>query len=122
MQILQYYYNIQSLKNRGYIKMQYHPVLLPAECHDMSDISREIDHIDYTVIQLLSVRFNYVKTASKFKKNTTDVQATERFNSMLEKRKQWADEAGLNGEVIKALYADLVNYFIAEELKEFKSK
>jgi chorismate mutase len=48
--------------------MQYHPVLLPAECHDMSDIRREIDHIDYTVIQLLSARFNYVKTASKFKK------------------------------------------------------
>ncbi|WP_257381552.1 hypothetical protein [Snodgrassella alvi] len=41
---------------------------------------------------------------------------------MLEKRKQWADEMGLNGEVIKALYADLVNYFIAEELKEFESK
>ncbi|PIT58880.1 chorismate mutase [Snodgrassella alvi] len=102
--------------------MQYHPVLLPAECHDMSDIRREIDHIDYTVIQLLSARFNYVKTASKFKKNATDVQATERFNSMLEKRKQWADEMGLNGEVIKALYADLVNYFIAEELKEFESK
>ncbi|WP_239423773.1 chorismate mutase [Snodgrassella communis] len=102
--------------------MQYHPVHAPAECHDMSDIRKEIDHIDYTVIQLLSVRFNYVKAASKFKKSTTDVQATERFNSMLEKRKQWADELGLNGEVIRTLYADLVKYFIAEELKEFERK
>ncbi|WP_353847086.1 chorismate mutase [Snodgrassella sp.] len=34
----------------------------------MSDIRKEIDHIDYTLIQLLSVRFNYVKAASKFKK------------------------------------------------------
>ncbi|MCO6515096.1 MAG: chorismate mutase [Snodgrassella sp.] len=102
--------------------MQYHPVYSPAECHDMGDIRKEIDHIDYTVIQLLSVRFNYVKAASKFKKSTTDVQATERFNSMLEKRQQWADELGLNGEVIRTLYADLVKYFIAEELKEFERK
>ncbi|WP_287951944.1 hypothetical protein [Snodgrassella sp.] len=41
---------------------------------------------------------------------------------MLEKRQQWADELGLNGEVIRTLYADLVKYFIAEELKEFERK
>ncbi|WP_294614530.1 hypothetical protein [uncultured Gilliamella sp.] len=63
-----------------------------------------------------------MKAASKFKKNTTEVQAKERFNSMLEQRKQWAIELGLNGDIIKDLYADLVRYFINEELKYFNDK
>lgn len=41
---------------------------------------------------------------------------------MLQQREQWALEQGLNGEVIKKLYADLVNYFISEEKKEFERK
>ncbi|WP_255306966.1 hypothetical protein [Gilliamella sp. Gris1-4] len=41
---------------------------------------------------------------------------------MLEQRKQWSNELGLNGEVIKDLYANLVRYFIDEELKYFKNK
>ncbi|WP_255306341.1 hypothetical protein [Gilliamella sp. wkB112] len=41
---------------------------------------------------------------------------------MLEQRKQWAIELGLNGDIIKDLYADLVRYFINEELKHFNNK
>ena len=96
--------------------------LKPSECNNINDIRTEIDRIDYAVIQLISQRFEYVKAASKFKTNATDVQANERFNSMLEKRKQWANEQGLNGDVIKSLFCELVNYFIAEELKEFERK
>lgn len=102
--------------------MPYTPHRLPDDCSNMNEIRSEIDNIDYAIIQLLSIRFGYVKAASKFKKNTADVQASERFKSMLEKRQHWAEEQGLNGEVIKTLYSDLVKYFIAEELKEFKRK
>ena len=94
----------------------------PEQCLDMTEIRTEIDNIDHSVIQLLATRFTYVKAASKFKKNTTEVQAKERFNSMLEQRKQWAIELGLNGDIIKDLYADLVRYFIDEELKYFNDK
>ncbi len=102
--------------------MAYNQIYKPEDCHGINDIRTEIDHIDYAVIQLLSARFEYVKAASKFKMNAKDVQANERFNSMLEKRKQWADEQGLNGDVIKSLFCELVKYFIAEELKEFERK
>ena len=101
--------------------IQYNPKILANECYDMNDIRAEIDNIDHLVIQLLATRFDYVKAASQFKKNTTDVQAKERFNSMLEQRKLWADELGLNGDVIKELYANLVRYFIDEELKHFNN-
>ena len=101
--------------------IQYNPKILANECRDMNDIRAEIDNIDHLVIQLLATRFDYVKAASQFKKNATDVQAKERFNSMLEQRKLWADELGLNGDVIKELYANLVRYFIDEELKHFNN-
>ncbi|MCX8683140.1 chorismate mutase [Gilliamella sp. B2889] len=99
--------------------IQYHSKILANECRDMNDIRAEIDRIDHFVIQLLAARFEYVKAASQFKKNVTDVQAQARFNSMLEQRMLWANELGLDGEVIKQLYANLVKYFINEEMKHF---
>ena len=41
---------------------------------------------------------------------------------MLEQRKLWADELGLDGDIIKELYANLVKYFIDEELKHLQHK
>jgi isochorismate pyruvate lyase len=42
---------------------------------------------------------------------------------MLDQRRIWAEQEGLNPDVIEKMYRDLVNYFIKEELKywqEFK--
>ncbi|WP_392552735.1 chorismate mutase [Orbus wheelerorum] len=102
--------------------MKYNPIKSPEQCQNMHDIRMEIDNIDYTIIHLLSTRFEYVKSASKFKTNTADVEAKARFDSMLEQRKEWAGKLGLDGEVIKDLYSNLVNYFISEELKHFNHK
>lgn len=41
---------------------------------------------------------------------------------MLEQRKLWANELGLNGDIIKELYANLIRYFINEELNQYKNK
>ncbi len=41
---------------------------------------------------------------------------------MLQQRREWAKEAGLNPDVVEKLYRDLVNQFGDEELKEFKSQ
>ncbi len=63
-----------------------------------------------------------MKAAAKFKTNETSVKAPERFNTMLQQRRQWAEEAGLSPDVIEKVYQDLVNYFIEEELKHWLSK
>jgi isochorismate pyruvate lyase len=39
---------------------------------------------------------------------------------MLQQRREWAQEAGLNADVVEKLYRDLVNHFIEEELKHYK--
>ncbi|AZD22733.1 Isochorismate pyruvate-lyase [Pseudomonas chlororaphis subsp. aurantiaca] len=95
--------------------------LAPEQCAGMEDIRREIDRLDQVVIQLLGERFRYVMAASKFKTSETAVRAPERFRAMLLQRREWAQAEGLNADAIEKLYSDLVQHFIAEELKGWKS-
>ncbi len=93
------------------------PLMVAAQdCRDMTDIRSAIDQIDAQVIELLGQRFEYVKVAAKFKTDTHSVQAPERLKTMLEQRRQWAEAAGLEPDVIEKLYRDLVQYFIEAEL------
>lgn len=92
------------------------------ECLDIEEIRKEIDALDRKVIELLGQRFAYVKAAAQFKKNADGVKAVDRFNSVLEQRRIWAEEFGLNPDAIEKLYRDLVSYFIEEELKHWESK
>lgn len=93
----------------------------PDECENLGDIRAEIDCLDRQVIALLGQRFAYVKAASKFKTSETSVRAPERFQAMLQQRRTWAEEEGLNPDAIEKLYQDLVNHFIEEEIQHWKS-
>ena len=92
----------------------------PDECESMLDIRAGIDQLDRHIIALLGQRFAFVKTASKFKTSETDVKAPDRFQAMLKERRVWADEEGLNADVIEKMYRDLVKHFIAEEMKHWQ--
>lgn len=92
----------------------------PTDCENMFEIREAIDSLDEEIIHLLGQRYQYVKAAAKFKTSQTDVKAPERFRQMLLQRRAWAVDEGLNPDVIEKLYADLVNYFIAEELEQWQ--
>ncbi len=92
----------------------------PNDCENILEIRDGIDQIDKQIIALLGERFNYVKAISKFKTSAASVKAEDRFNSMLQKRRIWAVEAGLNPDVVEKMYRDLVNYFINEEMKSWQ--
>ncbi|MBD2257377.1 isochorismate lyase [Pseudanabaena sp. FACHB-2040] len=92
----------------------------PEQCENMADLRAEIDRLDRQVISLLSQRFEYVRAASKFKTSEVTVKAPERFQAMLKQRRSWAEEEGLNADVIEKMYQDLVNYFIEEEMKHWQ--
>ena len=94
----------------------------PLECQTMIDVRNEIDNLDKNIIHLIGKRFEYVKAAAKFKKSEEGVRSPERFKTMLEQRRIWAEDSGLNPDVIEKMYSDLVNYFIAEELEHWKIK
>lgn len=94
----------------------------PDECENMIDIRAEIDRLDRQVIALLGQRFAYVKAAAKFKTSQTSVKASDRFQSMLQQRRVWAEEEGLHPDAVEKMYEDLVNHFIAEEMKYWQAK
>ena len=90
-----------------------------SECSNMQEIRAAIDTIDQQIISQLGERFEYVKAASAFKTSAIDVRAPDRFRSMLEQRRLWAEDSGLNPDAIEKLYRDLVEHFISEEIKEW---
>ena len=94
----------------------------PEECSNIQDVRVELDYIDRQIIAAIGQRFQYVKAASKFKTSETGVKAPERLKSMLRERRIWAEEECLNTDIIEKLFQDLVDYFIAEELKHWQSK
>lgn len=96
-------------------------ILAAHDCRDMTDIRVAIDHLDAQVIELLGQRFDYVKAAAKFKTDAQSVKAPERLKRMLEQRRQWAETAGLEPDIIEQLYRDLVQYFINAELDHWRS-
>ncbi len=94
---------------------------LPVECSDISEVRAEIDAIDKEIIRLLSTRLSYVREVVKFKDGTPEgIEAPNRRNEVLETRRQWAEEAGLNPSVIEDIYNRLIDYFIDEEKKNNK--
>lgn len=90
----------------------------PAECTSIDDVRNEIDNIDREIIRLLGQRFGYVKEVVKYKSNDRkSIEACDRRTAVINTRKQWAEEQGLNGEIIGNIYDQLVAYFIEEEVK-----
>ena len=94
----------------------------PDECANIHEVRDEIDIIDREVIDALSKRFQYVIAAARFKTSEASVRAPDRFHAMLQQRREWAQESGLNPDVVENIYRDLVNYYIEEELKHYKSE
>ena len=94
----------------------------PAECSGMPEIRAEIDALDKRVIELLGKRFEYVQAASRFKKDEEAVRAPERFKQVLDQRRKWASDVGLNADAIEKLYRDLVLHFIEEEKRQWQNE
>lgn len=90
----------------------------PEECTTIDEVRQEIDRLDRTIIEALGHRFGYVKAVTRFKKSPVDVQAPARYAQVLSTRRTWAEEAGLNPDVIEQIYRDLLAYFIDEEMKQ----
>ena len=87
----------------------------PADCASLDEVRAEIDRIDRAIVALIGERAGYVHAAARFKSNEADIAAPERQASMWVSRRAWAEEAGLDPDVIEKLYRDLVAYFIVRE-------
>jgi isochorismate pyruvate lyase len=90
----------------------------PAECSSIEDVRAAIDTIDHQVVQALGLRSQYVKAITRFKKTKEDVQAPARQATVIRQRRAWAVEEGLDPDIVEKIYRQLIDHFVAEELKE----
>ena len=50
------------------------------------------------------------------------VRAPERFRTMLQTRRYWAEQEGLDADMVEDLYRNLVEHFIQKEMKAFQKR
>lgn len=93
----------------------------PEDCSDMKDIRAQIDRIDHGIVCAIGERRGYVQAAAKFKTSETTVRAPERFAAMLGQRRLWAQEQGVDPDMIEKLFQEMVGHFIREELDRWKA-
>src|ERR1044071_1601615 len=93
----------------------------PSECSSLAEVRAEIDRIDRAIIALIRERAGYVHAAARFKSSQADVAAPDRQASMIRDRRAWAEQAGLDPNIIEKLYRDLVAYFIVRETEHWKT-
>jgi isochorismate pyruvate lyase len=92
----------------------------PADCKSLEEIRAGMDALDRSIIRILVQRVAYVRAAAKFKTSADAVAAPDRVQKVLDTRREWAIEADLDGDVVRALYRDIVAYCIGEEKKEWE--
>jgi isochorismate pyruvate lyase len=90
----------------------------PADCLSIEEVREAIDTLDREIVERLGRRFQYVKAVTRFKKTSDEVRAAARYQAVLHARRTWAAEAGLDPDVVEHMYRLLMDYFIAEEMKD----
>ncbi|RIH65180.1 isochorismate-pyruvate lyase [Mariniphaga sediminis] len=94
----------------------------PQDCSSAGDIRDEIDKIDKQIIVLFSERHKYIEEIVRFKQDEESIEARDRKEQVIEQRKEWAENHGLDAEVFKEIYTLLIESNIKHELKILKSK
>ena len=92
----------------------------PDKCENMNDIRFAIDLIDKEIVSKIALRAKYVKAAAKFKNSETEVRDEQRVRKVIESKKLLAKEFGVSPELISNIYEMMINFFINEEMTEWK--
>ncbi len=81
-----------------------------------------IDRIDTEIIRLFGNRAGYVRQVVQFKETAEEVRAPSRYAEVMRYRRELAEAAGLNPDVIEGMYKLLVDNFIKEEMEMLQAR
>jgi isochorismate pyruvate lyase len=85
------------------------PLVKPGECNNIQEIRDAIDTVDREILQMLSLRLGYVHEIVKFKSRDKEgIIAAERREQVLKMRRTWAEEMGLDGDLIEEVFRLLI--------------
>ena len=81
------------------------PLIKPQDCENIQEIRDAIDTIDLDIIKLFAERHKYVKEIVKFKSSDEEgIIAQERKELVLNQRRAWADEKGLDAQMMEEIF------------------
>lgn len=92
------------------------------ETRNLPETRQAIDLIDAEIIRLLGNRAGYVRQIVNFKKNAEEVRAPTRYAEVMRRRREMAEAAGLNPDVVEEMYKLLVDSFIKEEMEMLRQR
>ncbi|MGB3752645.1 MAG: chorismate mutase [Parerythrobacter sp.] len=91
----------------------------PDECQTMRDVRRGVDAVDTALVDLLKIRFGYMRAAARIKTDRDTVRDEARKAAVVAAAVEQAKEAGLPEQAIAALWDGLVEASIAYETDEW---
>lgn len=93
----------------------------PKSCRNIEEIRKEIDEIDFQILQLFSQRYTFVKEIVKFKTDEESVIAEARQKEVIRQRREWAEQLGLNPNLFEDVYWTLMRFNVKKELEILNS-
>ena len=96
-----------------------HAILSGPDCTTMAEVRACVDQVDRDLVALLVRRFGYMDAAARIKLERTQVRDEARKAQVIANARVAAEAAGLPGDVIAALWEQLVEASIAYELAAF---
>ena len=91
----------------------------PASCQSMAELRVEIDAIDFELITLLIARSRYIDRAIELKRiERLPARTTDRVAEVLSKVSASASERGLDPDLARRLWTELIEWSIEREIKE----
>lgn len=94
----------------------------PKDCENIQEVRNAIDELDYQILALFGKRYKYVEEIVKFKTDKDGIIARERQLEVLQKRKEWASQFGLDSELFAEIYETLIYWNIQKELEILDQK
>lgn len=92
----------------------------PKDCQNIEEIREAIDRIDYQILKLFGQRYEFVKEIVKFKTDEASVIAESRQTEVIDKRREWAAEFGMNPDLFENMYRLLIRFNVQKELEILK--
>lgn len=91
----------------------------PQDCQSMTELRVEIDALDVELIRLLVTRSGYIDRAVDLKKiEGLPARTTDRVAEVLDKVSGHAAQGGLDPDLARTLWTELIEWSIRREAKE----
>jgi isochorismate pyruvate lyase len=91
----------------------------PETCQSMAELRVQIDAIDVELVGLLVTRTSYIDRAADLKKiEGLPARTTDRVAEVLDKVTETASQLGLDPDLARALWTELIEWSIRRESTE----